>query len=180
MQNQYIVSLKRRKTFMKDIRSTFFSMVFASLVCSAGAALPASAQQQEKRSDSTDYTLIRKSPGIKEVDFKRGKKKGSGLVITFGEKVTDLKSNNITAGNVTGNTKSAERLNEKGPEFDRIDIIEGKYGDIAVEKKTSTQNIYTLTNLTFPLRLVLHSGTDFVEFRLAEAAKWALDVNYKK
>jgi hypothetical protein len=165
---------------MKDIRSTFFSMVFTSLVCCAGSPLPASAQQDQETSDSTDFAVIKKSPGIKGVEFKKGKKKGSGLVITFGEKVTDLKSNNITAANVTGNTKSADRLNEKGPEFDRIDIIEGKYVDIVVDKKSSTQNIYTLTNLTFPLRLVMHSGTDFVEFRLTEAAKWTLDVNYKK
>lgn len=165
---------------MKDIRSTFFSMVFASLVYSAGSPLPVSAKENQETADSTGYTLIKKSTGIKGIDFKKGKKKGSGLVITFGEKVTDMPNNNITSANVTGNTKSADRLNASGPEFDRIEIIEGKYGDIRVEKKSSTQNIYTLTDLTFPLRLLMYSGTEFVEFRLSEPAKWSLDVNYKK
>ena len=165
---------------MKDIRSTFFSMVFASLVYSAGSPLPVSAMQTQENADSTGYTLIKKSPGIKGVEFKKGKKKGSGLVITIGEKVTDLQSNNITAANVTGNTKSADKQKATGPVFDRIDIVEGKYGDIKVDKKSGTQNVYTLTELSFPLRLLMYSGAEFVEFRLTEPAKWNLDVNYKK
>lgn len=165
---------------MKDIRSTFFSMVFASLVCSAGSPLPASAQQQQENTDSTGYTLVRKSEAIKAVEFRKGKKKGSGLLITLGARAVDLQNNNITSANVTGNTKSAEKQQQKGPEFDRIDVVEGKYGDIKVEKKSGTQNVYTLTDLTFPLRLLMYSGTDFVEFRLTEPAKWNLDVNYKK
>ncbi len=165
---------------MKDVRSTFFSMVFASLVYCAGAAEPAAAQEQQKTADSTGYSLIKKSPAVKDVEFRRAKKKGSGVVITVGEKVNNLQNNNITAANVTGNTTSAEKQQQRGPEFDRIDIVEGKYGDIKVEKKSSTQNTYTITDITFPLRLLMYSGTDFVEFRLSEPAKWNIEVNYKK
>jgi len=165
---------------MKLIKLTALSLLFSTLAWNAASAETRPAAGISVTADSTGYSLIRKSAKIESVAFRKSKKKGSGLVITFGEKVLNLQNNNITSGNVTGNTKSADRQNEKGPEFDRIDIVEGKYGDIRVEKKSGTENIYTLTDLTFPLRLLMYSGTDFVEFKLTEPAKWILDVNYKK
>lgn len=165
---------------MKSIRLTIFSLLFATFAWNAAFPEAAASQSGQASADSTGYTLIRKSARIENVTFRKSKKKGSGLLITFGEKVTNLQNNNITSANVTGNTKSAEKQSEKGPEFDRIDIVEGKYEDIRVEKKSATENIYTLSNLTFPLRLLMYSGTEFVEFKLTAPGKWNLDVNYKK
>jgi hypothetical protein len=165
---------------MKQIRLTIFSLLILLFALNSTFLGAAAAQSSPATTDSTGFTLIRKSAKIEKVEFWKGKKKGSGLVITFGEQVANLQNNNITSANTTGNTKSAEKQREKGPEFDRIDIVEGKYGDIKVEKKSTTENVYTLTDLTFPLRLLMYSGTDFVEFRLTETAKWNLDVNYKK
>ncbi len=135
---------------------------------------------KSRYTDSSGYQLLRKSIKIEAVEFKKSNKKGIGLQVIIGKKVNNIENNNITSANVTGRTTSSDKQNERGPEFDRIDIVEGKYKDIKVEKKSNTQNVYTMTDISFPLRLIMHTGDQLVEFKLTEPGKWIIDVNYLK
>jgi len=130
--------------------------------------------------DSTQtYTVISKSPAIESVMIRKSKKKGNILYVSVGTKKLNATDNNITGLGLQGKSESKEARNATGPVFDQIEVLNGGYDEIKVDKLSTTQNIYTIKNINFPLRLKMHSGKDYVEFELKDAGRWDVSVNYK-
>ncbi|MGM9475071.1 hypothetical protein ACS5PU_01525 [Pedobacter sp. GSP4] len=125
------------------------------------------------------YTVLAKSQNIESVEIRKSKKSGQIVFITIGKKKLSAVNNNSTGYGVVGTSESAEVRNQTGPTFDNIEVLNGGYDSIKVDKKSTTQNFYTLTNINFPLRLRLHAGTELIDFELKEPGRWDVDINYK-
>ncbi len=130
-------------------------------------------------STQTEYTLIKKSESIESVKFKKSKKAGNTIYIIIGSAGDDNSNSNRTAIGLSNNFSKGDQ-NNSGPLFDNIQQIKGGYQDIKVIKKSDTKNLYTLTNVSFPLNLIMHAGKEFVQFELKEAGRWDIDINFKK
>jgi hypothetical protein len=130
--------------------------------------------------DSTQtYIVLGKSPAIESVVVRKSKKKGNILYVSVGNKKLNATDNNMTGLGLQGKSESKEARNASGPVFDQIEVLNGGYDEIKVDKLSTTQNIYTIKNINFPLRLKMHSGKDYVEFELKDAGRWDVNVNYK-
>ncbi len=130
--------------------------------------------------DSTQtYIILGKSPAIESVIVRKSKKKGNILYVSVGNKKLNATDNNMTGLGLQGKSESKEARNASGPVFDQIEVLNGGYDEIKVDKISTTQNIYTIKNINFPLRLKMHSGKDYVEFELKDAGRWDVNVNYK-
>ncbi|KIA92190.1 hypothetical protein OC25_18075 [Pedobacter kyungheensis] len=128
---------------------------------------------------TSTYKVLGKSKNIESVEIRKSKKSGQIVYITVGKKKLTSVNNNSTAYGVVGKSESVEAKSETGPIFDNIEVLNGGYDNIKVDKKSTTQNFYTLTNINFPLRLRLHAGTEYIDFELKEAGRWDVDINYK-
>jgi hypothetical protein len=130
--------------------------------------------------DSTQtYTVLGKSPAIESVMIRKSKKKGNILYVSVGNKKLNATDNNVTGVGLQGKSESKEARNATGPVFDQIEVLNGGYDEIKVDKLSSTQNVYTIKNINFPLRLKMHSGKEYVEFELKDTGRWDVNVNYK-
>lgn len=141
-----------------------------------------SAKKYETLSDTTKLTnsvLLAKSLAIESVKFRKNKKKGEILYIRVGKKGYITSNSNSTAYGIAGKSETQEARNATGPIFDSIEVLNGGYDEINVDKLSVSQNLYTIKKINFPLRLKLHSGKEFVEFELKEAGVWDIDINYK-
>ncbi len=125
------------------------------------------------------YTVFGKSAAIESVMIRKSKKKGNVLYIAVGNKKLNTTDNNVTGIGLAGKSESREARSATAPIFDQIEVLNGGYDEIKVDKVSTTQNIYTIEKINFPLRLKLHSGNDFVEFELKDAGRWDINVNYK-
>jgi hypothetical protein len=130
--------------------------------------------------DSTQtYTVLGKSLAIESVSIRKSKKKGNILYVSVGNKKLNATDNNVTGLGLQGKSESKEARNATGPVFDQIEVLNGGYDEIKVDKLSSTQNVYTIKNINFPLRLKMHSGKEYVEFELKDTGRWDVNVNYK-
>jgi hypothetical protein len=130
--------------------------------------------------DSTQtYTVLGKSPAIESVMIRKSKKKGNILYVSVGNKKLNATDNNVTGVGLQGKSESKEARNATGPVFDQIEVLNGGYDEIKADKLSSTQNVYTIKNINFPLRLKMHSGKEYVEFELKDTGRWDVNVNYK-
>ncbi|WP_124557828.1 hypothetical protein [Pedobacter sp. KBW01] len=128
---------------------------------------------------TTTYKVLGKSKNIESVEIRKSKKTGHIVYITIGKKKLNAINNNSTAYGVVGKSESVEAKSETGPVFDNIEVLNGGYDNIKVDKKSTSQNFYTLTNINFPLRLRMHAGTEYIDFELKEAGRWDVDIKYK-
>lgn len=128
---------------------------------------------------TSTYKVLEKSKNIESVEIRKSKKTGHIIYITIGRKKLNSANNNSTAYGLVGKSESVEAKSETGPVFDNIEVLNGGYDNIKVDKKSTTQNFYTLTNINFPLRLRMHAGTEYIDFELKEAGRWDVDINYK-
>ncbi|KQM75962.1 hypothetical protein ASE74_20415 [Pedobacter sp. Leaf216] len=125
------------------------------------------------------YKVIAKSPAIASVTIRKSKKSGNMLYVSVGIKKLNAQDNNVTGIGLQGKSESKEARNATGPVFDQIEVLNGGYDEIKVDKVSTTQNMYTIKNINFPLRLKMHSGKDYVEFEIKDAGRWDVNVNYK-
>ena len=130
-------------------------------------------------SKTENSILLSKSPSIESVTMRKSKKKGNVIYITFGKKKLNTVDNNTTAIGMPGKSESKEAKNATGPLFDQIEVLNGGYDEIKVDKVSTSQNIYTIDKISFPLRLKMHSGKEYVEFEIKDAGRWDVDINYK-
>ncbi|MCX2474725.1 hypothetical protein OQZ33_10330 [Pedobacter sp. MC2016-05] len=128
----------------------------------------------------SNFVVFNKSKNIEEVKIRKSKKSGAVLYITVGVPQKTASNNNVTAIGISGKSESEELRNKKGPIFDHIEVLNGGYDDIKVDKLNSSQNVYTIEKVNFPLRLKVKSGNEQVEFELKEVGKWNVEINYKK
>ena len=125
-----------------------------------------------------NFNLFNKSVNIDRVDISKNKKSAERIVyIRFGIPKPMPTSNTVSGTVLQSNRKYTE--DGKLPLFDKIDIIKGNYADIKIDKETNFKNIFTLTNVEFPIRLKLLSGKESVEFELNEFGKWDIDIELK-
>lgn len=140
---------------------------------------------QANKSNSIDtlkkgknYTLFNKSINIDRVDISKNKKSAEPVIlIHFGFPKPMPTSNTVSGTVLQSNRKYTE--DGKLPVFDKIDIIKGNYSDIKVDKETNFKNIFTLTNVKFPIHLKLLSGKETIEFELNEVGKWDIVIELK-
>lgn len=123
-----------------------------------------------------NYILFSKSEQIDNVFFSKAKKpKEQVLRIHFGYPTPIPTSNTISSNVISAHKKKDNQL----PVFDKIDIISGNYKDIKVERETDLKNLFTFTDLQFPLRLKLTSGKDTLDLELTEAGEWDIRIDLK-
>lgn len=159
----------------------FFSILLMMVISNSS---PASIRIYERPLADTikasNYTIFDKSTNIESIKIRKSKKTGSIVYITLGLRDFSAGNNDATGYGVVGESKSREEQNASGPVFDNIEVLAGGYKDIKVDKLSATQNEFTLENITFPLRLKMHAGKEFIEFELKEVGRWDVDVKYKK
>lgn len=140
---------------------------------------------QANKSNSIDtlkkgknYTLFNKSINIDRVDISKNKKSAERVIlIHFGFPKPMPTSNTVSGTVLQSNRKYTE--DGKLPVFDKIDIVKGNYSDIKVDKETNFKNIFTLTNVEFPVHLKLLSGKETIEFELNEPGQWDISIELK-
>ncbi|MCZ4245496.1 hypothetical protein [Pedobacter punctiformis] len=128
---------------------------------------------------NTGYALFSKTGGIETVNIRKIKKGGNTVYVTLGIKKLEIINNNTTATGISGKSLSEQERNRVGPLFDKIDVLNGGYDDIKVDKLNADQNVYTIKNINYPLRLRMQSGKEIVEFELKEPGRWDVNINYK-
>ncbi len=135
--------------------------------------------KQSKTADTIkkeNYTVFGKSEKIATLKFNKNKKSTEQvLTIRFGYPTPISGSSNPTG------IQSSKSYGDTGesPEIKDVLILAGKYEDMKVMKANATTNKYTLTGLTFPLRLKIISSFEVLEFELKEAGKWNIDIELK-
>ncbi len=123
------------------------------------------------------YNLYSKTLKVNSVTISKKKKPKADIIyIYFGFPEAAPKSNAIS-GSVIGGKMGESRDNL--PKFDKIDIITGKYEEIKVTPDTKYRNLFAFSKLEFPIRLMLTSGLEVVEFEIFEAGEWNIDIELK-
>ncbi|WP_410220469.1 hypothetical protein [Pedobacter sp.] len=125
------------------------------------------------------YTVINKSGNIEGVLISKKKKGDNKIFLMVGSREIKNKNEHAASLGISGTTESQERKDQTGPIFDKIDILSGNYSDISVVKQTTTQNLYTLKDVVFPLHLKMRDGKNFIEFEIKEKGTWDINVIYK-
>ncbi|RZK52238.1 MAG: hypothetical protein EOO91_19690 [Pedobacter sp.] len=155
---------------------TLLSLTF-SLKSNANHLHGFNVHQSDTLKKGKNYILFSKSENVGKADFSKNKKpKENKVYIRFGFPTPIPTSNAINS-----NVISSKRYNEDGsiPIFEKIDILEGKYEGIVLNKDTKVRNLYTLTDVEFPLHLKLNSGAETIEFELTEAGEWDILIELK-
>ncbi|WP_316804082.1 hypothetical protein [Pedobacter nototheniae] len=132
--------------------------------------------------DSTQeagYKVINQSAGIETIKIRKIKKGGNILYITLGNKKQDVLNNHVASNGISGKSLSEQERDRVGPLLDKIDILNGGYDDIKIDKLNADQNVYTIKNINFPLRLSMKSGKELIEFEIKEPGRWDVNINYK-
>ena len=160
---------------MRTYLALIFFTLFFSLNSSAKTAIT---NQTDTLKKGKNYNLFSKSDNVDRVDFNKSKKPKDNIVyIRFGFPKPMPSSNTVNATVMQSNRKYTE--DGTLPVFDKIDILKGKYADIKVDKETSLRNIFTLTNVEFPLHIKLHSGKESIDLELNEAGEWNIGIELK-
>lgn len=134
--------------------------------------------QSDTLKKGKNYLLFNKTLNIDNVRFTKNKKsKKTILFITYGFPTPIPSSNTVNATVLQGNRKY--KADDALPVFEKIDIINGNYKDIKVEKINAQKSLFTFSGLEFPLHLKLKSGAETIEFKLMEAGQWDIDIELK-
>lgn len=126
-----------------------------------------------------NYVLFSKSKDIQNVIFSKNKKSQAQEVkIHFGlpTAVPVTKSVFSTTIDVEKKYKAEDAA---AFVFDGIKIIKGKYSKVETTKETFTRNLFTFTNIEFPLRLLLTSKDQTIDLELVEAGDWDINIELK-
>jgi hypothetical protein len=123
-----------------------------------------------------NYNLFNKTENIVSVVINQHKKPKENVVYIYFGYPQDIPSSNVVKGNLIGG-KGENRITL--PEFDKIDILRGKYEDIKISPDTKVRNLYKLSNIEFPLRLKLNYASENIDFELLEAGEWNIRLELK-
>lgn len=164
---------------MKNIALSIALLLSIAAVNESTASIKVERKSVTDTTKTPNYVVFGKSSNIASVEIRKIKKPGNIVYITVGNKSSSLGNNNSTAIGLQGKSESKEARNATGPTFDQIEVLNGGYDEIKVDKLSTTQNIYTIKNINFPLRLKMQSGKDYVEFEIKETGRWDVNVNYK-
>jgi hypothetical protein len=134
--------------------------------------------QEDTLKKGKNYILFSKTKGIDRVDFTKSKKaKEDKVYIRLGFPTPIPGSNAVHASVLQSNRKYVE--DEELPRFEKIEILKGNYGDIKMVKESKLKNLFTITSLTFPVRLRLTTGKDVIDLELMEAGEWDISIEFK-
>ena len=135
------------------------------------------AYQTDTLKKGKGYHIYSKTAKVNSVTIgKKKKPKADVVYIYFGFPEAAPTSNAVSA-NVIGGKMGESRDNL--PKFDKIDILNGKYDEVKVSPDTKYKNLFTFSNLVFPLRLRLTSGLEVVDLEILEAGEWNIDIELK-
>lgn len=163
---------------MKLITYLSVALISTATLSTRTLSSPAIINHAEVLADSA-YKLHSKTAQVENVDFKKNNKsKDKVLYIKIGNSGEVKLNNNLNNTAVQGGQRY-KKVDESVPEFESIKILSGKYEDIKVERSGQSNNVYTLTGLTFPLRLELHTGKEVIDMEVIEAGKWNININLK-
>lgn len=157
---------------------TFLALTFVALFLSfnSSAAKHSFRNPTDTLKKGKNYNLFSKTEKITSVVINKGKKDKENVVFIYFGYPPNIPSSNVVRGNVIGGKGETRAAL---PEFDKIDILRGKYEDIKINPDTKERNLYKLSGLEFPLRLKLNYGSESVDFELLEAGEWNIRIELK-
>lgn len=156
------------------------SVIFYAFTISANASInhPQNVHQSDTLKKGKNYILYSKTAEVERVAFSKSRKSKDNIVyIRFGFPAPAPSSNSNNTAVLQSNRKYKE--DDALPNFEKIDILKGKYEDIKVSKETKYKNLFTFTGIEFPLRLKLNSGKETIDLEVTEAGEWNLDIELK-
>lgn len=127
-----------------------------------------------------DFVLHGTSSEIESATATKNKTKGNALYIKLGYRTFNAASNNSTSLGISGKSRSRESQSVSAPVFDKVEILSGNYEEMKADKLSTTQNLFTLKNSEFPLRLKMYIGKEYIDFEIKEQGEWNIEVKYKK
>ena len=152
-------------------------------LCASKNSIAQSVEKSPLLQDSLiakDFILHESSTEIESVIITKNDKKGNVLYIKLGYRTFNGANNNSTALGIAGKSRSRESQSVSAPVFDKVEILSGNYEEIKADKLSTTQNLFTLKNIEFPLRLKMYVGKEYIDFELKNSGEWNITVNYKK
>ena len=165
---------------MRNIALVIFAFV---ALCASKNSLAQSVEKSPLLQDSLiakDFILHQTSPEIESVTATKNKRKGNNLYIKLGYKTFADANNNSTSLGIAGKSKSRESRSVTAPAFDKVEILSGNYEEMKADKLSTTQNLFTLKNSEFPIRLKMYIGKEYIDFEVKEQGEWNIEVQYKK
>ena len=142
--------------------------------------LKAAAMSNATDSANIGYKVLNKSKNVGEIKIRQMKsKKAAVIYLALGNKKLTNNDDNASSYGFAGTSRSEELKKQIGPTISRVSILKGRYGDMTADKKSDTQNVYTLKDIQFPLSIKVFFGSENVTLEFEQESSWDVEVGTK-